>query len=74
MTTLRIDTEDRKILKAVRAILESFEVPFEEAHSDDSPYDPDFVAMVKESQQEAREGKTVTFEEGTNLWELVSTK
>lgn len=73
MTTLRIDTEDRKILKAVRAILETFEVPFEEAQSA-SPYDPDFVAMVKESQQEAREGKTVTFEEGTNLWELISTK
>ncbi len=73
MTTLRIDTEDRKILKAVRAILESFEVPFEEAQSD-SPYDPEFVAMVKESQQEAKEGKTVTFEEGTNPWDLISTK
>lgn len=34
MTTLRIDTEDKKILKAVRAILETFEVPFEEARSD----------------------------------------
>ena len=73
MTTLRIDTEDRKILKAVRAILESFEVPFEEAQSD-SPYDPEFVATVKESQQEAKEDKTVIFEEGTNLWELISTK
>ena len=72
MITLRIDTEDRKILKAVRAILESFEVPFEESR--ESPYDPEFVAMVKESQQEAKEGKTVTFEEGTNLWELISTK
>lgn len=73
MITLRIDTEDRKILKAVRAILESFEVPFEEAQSE-SPYDPEFVSMVKESQQEPKEGKVVTFEEGTNLWELISTK
>ena len=73
MITLRIDTEDRKILKAVRAILESFEVPFEESRSE-SHYDPEFVGMVKESQQEAREGKTVTFEEGTNLWELINTK
>ena len=73
MTTLRIDTEDRKILKAVRAILESFEVPFEEARSD-SPYDSEFVAMVRESQKEAREGKTVTFAEGANLWDLISTK
>ena len=73
MTMLKIDTEDRKILKSVRAVLETFEVPFEEARSD-SPYDPEFVAMVKESQQEAKEGKAVTFEEGTNLWELISTK
>ncbi|WP_373515915.1 DUF2683 family protein [Persicitalea sp.] len=49
-------------------------MPFEEARSDDSAYDPEFVAMVKESQQEAREGKAVTFEEGINLWELISTK
>lgn len=73
MITLKIDTEDRKILKAVRAILESFEVPFEELRSE-SPYDPEFVAMVKQSQQEAEKGETVTFEEGTNLWELISTK
>jgi len=52
MTTLRIDTEDKKILKAVRAILETFEVPFEEARSD-SPYDPEFVKKIEKSLHQA---------------------
>jgi len=73
MTTLRIDTEDSKILQAVKAILETFEVPFEEIKAE-SPYDPDFVQKIHESEQQIREGKSVTFKKGTNLWDLVNTK
>lgn len=58
MTTLRIDTEDSKILNAIRAILESFEVPFEEVRSE-SAYDPEFVKKINKSLQQADSGQTV---------------
>ncbi len=57
MTTLTIDTKDKEILKAVKALLKGFEVPFEV--ESDSPYDPEFVAKIKKSQQEVKDGKTV---------------
>jgi hypothetical protein len=60
------------VIVAVRALLRGFEVAFEE--SDDRQYDPEFVAMIKKSQQQVKEGKTVKYEPGTNLWDLVDTK
>ncbi|WP_373513399.1 DUF2683 family protein [Persicitalea sp.] len=57
MTTLTIDTKDQEVLKAVKALLKGFEVPFEVEL--DSPYDPEFVAKIKKSQQQVKEGKTV---------------
>lgn len=57
MTTLTIDTEDKEVLKAVKALLKGFKVPFEE--KPDNPYDPEFVAKIKKSRQQASEGKTV---------------
>ena len=38
------------------------------------PYDPEFVAMIKESEQQIKKGKTVKYEPGTNLWDLVNSK
>lgn len=72
MTTLTIKTEKEEVIVAVRALLRGFEVAFEE--NDDRPYDPEFVAMIKKSEQQVKEGKTVKFEPGTNLWDLVDTK
>jgi hypothetical protein len=60
MTILTIDTKDKAVLKAVKALLRGFEVPFE--IEDDSPYDPEFVAKIQRSQQQAKEGKTVKIE------------
>lgn len=73
MTTLTIDTNDKKILKAVKAILKSFEVPFE-VKENDNPYDPKFVAKIHESEQQIREGKSVIYKQGSDLWDLVNTK
>lgn len=68
MTTLTIKTEKEEVIEAVRALLRGFEV------ADDKPYDPEFVAMIKESEQQVRKGKTVKYEPGTNLWDLIDTK
>ncbi len=47
-------TEQENALKAfIKALKIKFEVSKEE------PYDPEFVAKIKESRQQAREGKTV---------------
>jgi hypothetical protein len=72
MTTLFINTEDKAVLQAVRALLNGFKVPFEEAK--DKEYDPEFVAMVKSSEKQIKAGKTVKLEAGANLWDLVSSK
>jgi len=68
MTTLTINTEDKEVLNAVKALLKGFK------EKQDAPYNPVFVAKIKESQQQVREGKTVKYEPGTNLWDLMPTK
>jgi hypothetical protein len=72
MTTLFINTEDKAVLQAVRALLKGFKVPFEEAK--DKEYNPEFVAMVKSSEKQIKAGKTVKLEAGANVWDLVSSK
>ncbi len=42
MTTLTIDTKDRQVLNAVKALLKGFQVAFKEV--EENSYDPDFVA------------------------------
>ena len=56
MTTLTINTEDKEILKAVKALLKGFKVSFEEK---DDTYNPEFVAKIEKSRQQVREGKAV---------------
>lgn len=72
MTTLTIKTEKEEVIEAVKALLREFKVAFEE--NKDKPYDPEFIAMINESEQQVREGKTVQYEPGTNLWDLVNSK
>ncbi|HEY6083444.1 MAG TPA: DUF2683 family protein [Chitinophagaceae bacterium] len=60
MEVITVHPKDKKQLTAVEAILKALEVPFEKV-KEESPYDPAFVAMIKRSQKQAREGKTVTY-------------
>lgn len=60
MTTLTIDTKDKQVLNAVKALLKGFQVSFEEV--EESSYDPEFVANIEKSRQQVREGKTVKIE------------
>ena len=72
MTTLTIKTEKEEVIEAVKALLRGFKVAFEER--EEQSYDPEFVAMIKESEQQIKKGKTVKYEPGTNLWDLVNSK
>ena len=72
MTTFMIDTEDKEVLKAVKALLKGFKVPFEVKA--DKPYNAEFVAKIEKSRQQVRDGKTIKYEPGTSLWDLVTTK
>jgi len=48
METIIIHTEPKK-MKALKSFFEAFSIPFEVKKTKDSPYNPDFVSMVKES-------------------------
>lgn len=56
METLTVHPQDKKQLNAVEAVLKALNVPFEKA-KEESPYDPAFVAKIKKSQQDYKEGK-----------------
>ncbi len=53
MTEITIQAEGEK-LKALKAIFKALRVEYIE---NESPYDPEFVAKIRESQQQAKEGK-----------------
>lgn len=55
METLKVHTKDKEQLKTVKAILKALKVPFEASRED--PYDPEFVAEIKESERQMKEGK-----------------
>jgi hypothetical protein len=55
METLKVHTKDKEQLRTVKAILKALKVPFEA--SEESPYNPEFVAEIKESEKQMKEGK-----------------
>ena len=60
MKTLIIHTEDDKI-QIIKDFLNSIKVKFETkttSREDESPYDPEFVAKIKKSQEDYKNGKT----------------
>jgi hypothetical protein len=57
MTTFTIHTEDKEHLNALKAVLKALKVKFE-ISKDDKPYNPEFVAKIKESKKQIQEGKS----------------
>lgn len=53
--------------KAVRAVLEAMQIPFEEEPDLNRPYDAEFMAKIDESRKQAREGKG-TIIKTEDLW------
>lgn len=72
MTTLFINTEDQAVLQAVKDLLRNAQVSFEEQA--ESPYNPEFVAMVEQGEKQIREGRTTELKEGESIWDLVTSK
>mgnify|MGYP006433247435 CR=1 FL=1 len=58
--TFIIHPETTEQENALRAFVKALEIKFEV--SKEKPYDPDFVAKVKQSRQQAKEGKTARVE------------
>ncbi len=53
MESIIIHPKSKKQREALQNFLEAFNIPFEP-----SPYDPEFVAKIKESEQQIRDGKS----------------
>ena len=62
MSTLLVHTEDDNQLNATKAFLKALKIPFENVKDDEGPYNPEFVAKIKKSMQQANEGKVVKIE------------
>ncbi|MBP6794327.1 MAG: hypothetical protein KA143_04690 [Saprospiraceae bacterium] len=68
METLIIHTEKEK-LTALKSFLEEMNITFEvkkpksSSKKEDRPYDPEFVKMILERTESARQGNTVVYDE-----------
>jgi hypothetical protein len=62
METLIVHPANEGQLKVVKAFLKAIEVDFEK-----SPYNPEFVAKIKEGEKQFREGRGIK-KDITNLW------
>ncbi len=59
MNTLIVHTQDDNQLNATEAFLNALKIPFEKVKEDEPPYDPEFVAKIEKSMEEAKDGKLV---------------
>ncbi len=59
MTTFTIHTEDKEHLKALKAVLKALKIKFE-ISNEDKPYNPEFVAKIKESKKQHENGEFTT--------------
>jgi hypothetical protein len=62
METLIVHPENEDKLKVVKAFLKAIEVDFEK-----SPYNPEFVAKIKEGEKQFKEGRGIR-KDVNNLW------
>ena len=67
-TIITAYTEDALQIEAVKATMKALKIKFE--ISTEKPYNPEFVAMVLEAEQEIKQGKglEVTSEGFDDLW------
>ena len=52
-------TADNSQIDAIKAFMKALKIKFEVAKATESPYDPEFVAMIKKGQKEVAEGKGI---------------
>jgi hypothetical protein len=58
METLIVEPKSRKQLNAIKAVLRALDVTFRK--EEESPYNPEFVAKIKRSEQQIKEGRVTS--------------
>ena len=56
METLIVHTKNKSQADALKTIFKEMKIPFEKAESNQSPYNPEFVAKIKRGEKAAKEG------------------
>ena len=64
METLIVHPDNKEQLTAMKAFMKAFKISFEEGKS---PYDPEFVKMIKQGDEDLKAGKGVKVDID-NLW------
>lgn len=65
METVIMHPKNKEQLSALKAVAKALKVDFE---TEKSPYNPAFVAKIKESYEQAKRGDVVTIEDPKNIW------
>ncbi len=66
METLVIHTESQEQLEALKALVKSWGISAEKY-----PYNPAFVAEIKQREENIEKGETVTVKDPKNIWESI---
>ena len=55
-------TEDASQIEAIKAVIKAFKIKYKisKVGETSSPYDPEFVAMIKKGEQDIKDGKGIT--------------
>jgi len=65
METLIMHPKNKEQLSALKAVAKALKVDFE---TEKSPYNPEFVAKIKESMEDVKKGNFITIEDPKNIW------
>jgi hypothetical protein len=66
METVIMHPKSKEQLSALKAVAKALKVDFE---TEKSPYNPDFVARIKESMKQVEQGNYITLDPTKSLWE-----
>ena len=57
MEAIAVHPQNKKQEKALKALFEAMDIPFEPLNTSKSPYNPAFVKKIKESLEQAKRGE-----------------
>lgn len=66
MQTVIVHPKNKEQLSALKAFVKALKMDFE---TEASPYNPDFVAKIKETKKQVDEGKYTTLDPNKSIWE-----
>ena len=70
METVIMHPKNKEQLSALKAFAKALKVDFE---TEKSPYNPEFVAKIKESLKRVEAGQYITLDPNKSLWENIMT-